>query len=449
MSLRTRIALIASAAVAVAVLAIAVTVYVAAENRLVAEVDRSLTDRLTTARTIGSLAAEVAGRGPRGGPFGDPRGFDVLYLQYTDAEGQVGVPRGQEIVLPEFSGNGADPGEIVITEATVADIHLRIANVELAGRGVLQIARSLEEVDATLASLALTLSLIGLVGIAGAALLGTVIARSSLRPIGELTDAAEKVAETKQLAERIDVEREDELGRLAGAFNEMMEALESSREQQQRLVCDAGHELRTPLTALRTNIELLAKAAELPAGDRAAIHEDLATELTELTDLVNEVVDLAAAADVTEPLSVIDLEDLAADVVARYRRRAPQPIELRADAAATISGRRTGLERAVRNLVDNAVKWSQPDSPIEIAVSGGRIAVANSGPGIDPSDRERVFDRFYRAPDARALPGSGLGLAIVKQVADSHGGAVFIEDGPRGSTVVGFEVPVEPVSDDS
>lgn len=453
MSLRTRIGLIASAAVAIAVLAIAVTVYLAAEDRLIDEVDRSLTDRLGTQRAVADLAHEISQRRPRGGPFQSARGFDVIYLQITDDIGNVGIPPGQDILLPGFPLGSGREGYAVMTEATVDGEHLRIVNVELpGGSGVFQIARSLEEVDATLASLALTLSLIGLIGIAGAAGLGLFVARSSLRPIEKLTDAAEKVAETKELAERITVDRDDELGRLAGAFNEMMEALEGSREQQRRLVRDAGHELRTPLTALRTNIEFLAKADKLPEAELAAVYADLSTELAELTDLVNEVVEVAAETDVTEPEDDIALAELAEEVVGRFRRRASQSVELRVESPATIRGRRTSLERALGNLIDNATKWSEPDGTIGVTVIGSRIAVENQGPGIAPEDRERVFDRFYRASAARSTQGSGLGLSIVKQVADSHGGRVFIDETPSGATVVGFELAKNDpglVSDDS
>lgn len=446
MSLRTRIALIASAAVAVAVLGIAVTVYVTTEDRLVEEVDRSLTDRLTAARAFESITDELRDRsGPRGrgGPFQVPRGFDVLYVQLTAADGTV-LSVGEGAVVLPVPPEGLRPGETVFTEATIDGLHLRIANVDLEGElGALQLARSLAEVDATLAALTLALTLIGIIGVGGAALLGLFVARSSLRPIGELTVAAEKVAETKMLAERIDVDRDDELGRLAGAFNEMMEALESSRDQQRRLVHDAGHELRTPLTALRTNIELLAKADKLPEPDRAALLDDLSTELAELTDLVNEVVEVASETEPAESEVTIDLEELAEGVVSRFRRRAWQEVTLTVEAPATIQGRRSRLERALGNLIDNAIKWSPADAIIAVAVDGARLAVADAGPGIAPEERHRVWDRFYRAADARSQPGSGLGLAIVKQVVDSHGGVVFIEDNAPTGTRIGFELPVD------
>jgi two-component system sensor histidine kinase MprB len=222
----------------------------------------------------------------------------------------------------------------------------------------------------------------------------------------------------------------------------MMEALEGSREQQRRLVRDAGHELRTPLTALRTNIEFLAKADELPEAAKAAVYADLSTELAELTDLVNEVVEVAAEADVAEPETDIDLGQMADEVVNRFRRRVSQSLELQVESAASLYGRRTSLERALGNLIDNAIKWSPSDAPIIVRVNGSRIVVENRGPGIAPEDRERVFDRFYRAPAARSKPGSGLGLSIVKQVVDTHAGLVFTEESATGATVVGFELPM-------
>ncbi len=444
MSLRTRIALIASSAVAVAVLAVALIVYFAARDRLIDEIDESLTDRLTTARAFGGIVESFSTPRGRRGPFQDPRGFDVLYVQLIDREGNRFVPIGQEVWLPPPSdGTTRSEGEASFTEASVDDLHLRIANVELGDAvGTLQIARSLEEVDATLASLALTLTLIGSLGIAGAAALGLFVARSSLRPIGELTEAAEQVAATKELAHRINVDRDDELGRLAAAFNEMLAELQSSKDQQRRLVRDAGHELRTPLTALRTNIELLAKAERMPEGERTAMYRDLVTELAELSDLVNEVVAVAADDDASESAQPVDLGELAEEVVLRFRRRISQELALDVLSPATVVARRNALERAVGNLVDNAAKWSPPDSTVTVAVHAGRVMVGDAGPGIPEDERELIFERFHRAAAGRSQPGSGLGLSIVKQVAESHGGQVFVDTAAAGGALVGFELPV-------
>lgn len=446
MGLRTRIALIASSAVAVAVVAIAGTVYLAAKDRLIDEVDRSLVDRATAARALGELVDvldDERGRGRGPAALRPNRGFDVIYVQLTDAAGNSIIPPTQEFGLPEPTVL-PEPGRISTSDATVEGLHLRIATLSLGeGRGTFQIARSLEEVDATLSRLAFTLVLIGLIGAGGAAALGLYVARSSLRPIGDLTEAAERVATTKELAHRIDVERGDEVGRLAAAFNEMLGALEESKQRQSRLVRDAGHELRTPLTALRTNIELLAKAADLPDEDRAAIYHDLDSELVELTDLVNEVVEVATDAEATETAATVDLGELAANVVDRYRRRTSQTIVLATTSPAVIEGHASRLERALGNLIDNAAKWSPPDSTITVAVDGGRIAVSDQGTGIADRDRERVFDRFYRSDEARGTPGSGLGLSIVKQVALSHGGSVFAEASADGGATVGLDLPGE------
>jgi len=449
-SLRARIALIASAAVTVAVLAMAVTVYIAVQDRLIREVDRSLTDRASASRGFGAIADAFGGR--RRGPFQGARGFDVLYVQVTDETGNVFVPDGQDLRLPEFVGEHRPDGRAVLREATVDGVHLRIAGVPLPnGLGVLQLGRSLEEVDATLSALALALTLVGLIGVVAAAVIGLLVARSSLRPLENLTEAAEHVAETKQLEARIEVDRKDEVGRLAGAFNEMMEALERSKSQQRQLVRDAGHELRTPLTALRTNIELLGRAPDLPSDERLSIHEDLRVELEELTKLVNEVVAVAADPDVTEPMAVVDLGELVEHVVARYRRRVTQTISVDLVDAGPVAARVGGIERAVGNLIENAAKWSPPESTVTVTVAGGLVTVADEGPGISAEDRDRVFDRFYRAEEARRKPGSGLGLAIVKQVAEAHGGRVFVESVASGAKV-GLEFPLADLasfSDDS
>jgi two-component system sensor histidine kinase MprB len=275
-------------------------------------------------------------------------------------------------------------------------------------------------------------------GVVAAAGLGFAVARSALAPVGELTRAAERVAATQELDARIPDKRGDELGRLAAAFNEMLSALEASRTQQRRLVADASHELRTPLTSLRTNIELLAKAPGLPGAEREKLLADVTAELAELGHLVAELVDLAGDPNATQEAATdVRLDELAGQVVERARRRTGTDITLDAEAV-VVRGRPAALERAIANLVDNACKWSPA---AEVCIRGGMVEVRDRGPGIEPGDRPRVFDRFFRASTARSMPGSGLGLAIVKQAVEAHGGRVWVEENPGGGAVVGFEVP--------
>jgi two-component system sensor histidine kinase MprB len=299
----------------------------------------------------------------------------------------------------------------------------------------------LTEVDATLATLAGALLVIGIVGTVVAGGIGYVVSRSAVKPIETLTEAAENVARTQDLDARIEVTTTDEVGRLGSSFNAMLAALEVSRDEQHRLVRDAGHELRTPLTALRTNIEFLAKYDDIPADDRRDLLAAAKAEVLDLSVLVNEVVAVASDRYADEPYVELSLGEIAETSVERAERRSSHPIEPTIDPS-IVRGRRSALARAVDNLLDNALKWSPDGTPVSISVQGGRVAVRDHGPGIDAEDRDLVFARFYRAAEARSKPGSGLGLAIVKQIVDDHDGSVFIEEAPGGGAVVGFRLPL-------
>jgi two-component system sensor histidine kinase MprB len=198
---------------------------------------------------------------------------------------------------------------------------------------------------------------------------------------------------------------------------------------------DASHELRTPLTAVRTNIDLLQRAPDLDPVERAALITETRLELDELTNLVTEMVELATDVRSEEPEEPVALGELVDEVTTRARRRTGRDITVTRDEPGVVLGRRSMLDRAVANLVANAVKFSPPTDPVEVVVRGTTIEVLDRGPGVAAADAERVFDRFYRAENARTLPGSGLGLAIVKQIADLHGGTVALASRPDGGAV--------------
>ena len=221
----------------------------------------------------------------------------------------------------------------------------------------------------------------------------------------------------------------------------MLGALDESQRAQRQLVADASHELRTPLTSLRTNIEVLARRSDLEPAKRAALLADLTGQLEEMSVLVTDLVEVAADGRPELEASEVQLDAVAQDAVTRAQRLAPQ-ITFRTDLQESIvHGVPSRLERAIGNLLDNAVKWSEPGSVVELRVAGGEVVVRDHGPGIDAADLPHVFDRFYRAASARALPGSGLGLAIVRQVASEHGGSVTIESPPGGGTLVRLTLP--------
>jgi two-component system sensor histidine kinase MprB len=264
-----------------------------------------------------------------------------------------------------------------------------------------------------------------------AALAARLAARRVLRPVHRLTEAVEQIRRTGDLAIPIPAEGRDEIGRLGSAFAAMTAALDGSVGAQRRLVADASHELRTPLTSLTVNLELL---AENPADAQAPLlAAEAVAQAGELKTLVNDLVDLARYGQAAFHTEDVRLDLVAERVAARAARRAP---EIAFDLAGTptlVHGDPDALERAVANLVDNAVKWSPPGGRVRISVAAGVLEVADSGPGIPDSDVEFIFDRFYRSPASRAHPGSGLGLAIVRQVAEAHGGRAEAVPGRPGA----------------
>lgn len=221
----------------------------------------------------------------------------------------------------------------------------------------------------------------------------------------------------------------------------MLEALSASRRQQHRLVMNASHELRTPLASLQTNIDVLRSEREIPEETRTAIVDDICAEISELGDLVAELVDLATDVRTDEDPMPVELVELAAPVVGRQARRTQRTIELDVRQRAVVEARPQAVSRAIRNLVENAAKFSPDETSITVIVDGGAVTVLDAGPGIPEADRSMVFDRFHRVETTRTMPGSGLGLAIVKQVADVHGGSVSATEAPGGGAAVGFVLP--------
>ena len=436
MSFRARIAISSAAAVALAVVLASALVYVVAHGQLRAPIDEAL----------GRRAAEILQHelgvfeGPSGVPFlavrpefGEARG----YVQLVKADGTVLVPPLQELKLPvgdDVLSVAGSQGEAFWTDTNVSGTHLRVFTFAYGPHSAVQVARPLTEVDQSLDRIGILLLLIAVSGVAIAALLGLVVSRAALAPVRRLTETAERVSETRDLSERIDVSGRDELSRLATSFNTMLAGLEDSTRAQRQLVADASHELRTPLTSLRTNIEVLASDRALPAGERGRLLSDVVEQLGEMTTLVAELIELARAEQQTVEPEDVRLDLLTADAVERARRNRPG-VEFSAELEETVvRGVPATIERAIANLLDNAAKWTPSGGEVEVRVRDGRLTVRDHGPGIADEDLPYVFDRFYRARSARGMPGSGLGLAIVRQVAEAHGGDVLAEQVEGGGT---------------
>jgi two-component system, OmpR family, sensor histidine kinase MprB len=312
---------------------------------------------------------------------------------------------------------------------------VRAGRLPISSVGLVRAGRPLTEANATIASVRWLLIGLTLGGALAAALLGRLAANAVLRPVRTLAGAVRDVSATRDLARRIPVSGRDEVASLADDFNAMLAALDDSQQAQQQLIADASHELRTPLTAHRANIELLARP-DLPVERRRRVLGAAVRSIEELSALVGDLIQAARdgrSVDAREPLA---LDELVSAAVERARHRAPG---LRFDSRlepCRIVGARSRLERAVDNVLDNAIKWSPPGGTVDIRVADGTLTVRDHGPGIAEADLPHVFDRFYRAAAARALPGSGLGLAIVKQTVDDHAGSVAIANADGGGVLI-------------
>ncbi|MFF8098024.1 ATP-binding protein [Streptomyces sp. NPDC016675] len=410
------------------------------------------------AQVVQDLRAEVRERRMSPGDFSSSApGHDIVRPARTDVQvlgpdGGISDPAGPRLPVTGADrrvAGAADAGRTVQHEDVgVGRDVFRVATVSLGGgRGAVQVAQEFSGTEDLLRALQRRTLLLMAAVVTAAGLFGWWLARRITRRLVVLTSAAENVARTRRLGVPVPVTGPDEVGRLGRAFDLMLGRLAQSEEDQRRLVQDAGHELRTPLTSLRTNISLLRRIDELPPDAREELVADLGQEARELTDLVNELVELAAGQSAGEPPQRVDLAGIAHDVAAQARRRTGREIAVRVGGATVTDGRPALLTRALTNLVENAAKFD-PDGtgPIEIAVSGParpgtiRIEVRDRGPGISDADLARVFDRFYRAAAARSRPGSGLGLSIVREVALAHGGAPFAVRRDGGGSVIGFTV---------
>ncbi|MEO6792676.1 MAG: HAMP domain-containing sensor histidine kinase [Mycobacterium sp.] len=437
LSLRWRVMLLAMSMVALVVVLMAVAVYAVISAALYNDIDNQLQSRTEMLIASGSLAA-------------DPRKA-IEGTAYSDVNAMLVNP-GRSIYTANQPGQrlpvgpqekAVIRGELFLSRRTAAG--QRVLAVHLPNGSTLLISKSLAPTRAVTMKLRWVLLVVGGVGVVVAAVAGGMVTRTGLRPVGRLTDAAERVARTDDLRP-IPVYGSDELARLTEAFNAMLRSLAESRERQARLVADAGHELKTPLTSLRTNVELLMASAApgaptLPEEEMADLRADAIGQIEELSTLVGDLVDLTRDDQREAVFERVDLPEVVDRSMERVRRRRNDvefdiqvvPWQVHGDAA--------GLSRAVLNMLDNAAKWSPSGGVVRLRMrqidpTHIEIVVSDQGPGIPESERALVFERFFRSDSARAMPGSGLGLAIVKQVVLKHGGTITVED-----TVAGGQPP--------
>jgi len=445
-SLRARLTVVTAAAVAVVVTLASVIVFLLMRSDLRGQADDSLRSR-----------GELIQRRPFVLRAFDDRFFDELprpsfgaardYVQLVSASGQTARPpneQGAVPVGPRTLAVASGRSDAFFQDVSVDGVHARVFTVPLADGVALQVVRPLDDVDRELRRLGFFLLLVSLAGVAVAGAGGALVSRAALTPVRRLTDAAERVARTGDASERVPAAGKDELSRLAGAFNTMLATLEDSIETQRRFVADASHELRTPLTSLQTNIDVLVRRSRLSRQDRERLLGDLLRESQEMRGIVAGLLELARGDDGELERQETHLDELVAACVERARSHFPG-LEWHAELEPTVlEGVPQRLERAVWNLLENAGKWSAPNGTVEISLGNGELLVRDHGPGISDEDKPLVFERFYRAAPARAMPGSGLGLSIVRDVAEAHGGTVTAEDAEGGGALLRLRLPGTP-----
>jgi two-component system sensor histidine kinase MprB len=446
-TLHRRLSLLAGAAVALAVAAASVGLYVTVRGALRGEVDRSLETR-RDALVVDEIAPQPEDARPDSGsaiddPLADePFGGEEVYAQVVAADPSAAVPAPGEVALPvgeRERGVAAGREPAFFTDVDVDGEHLRVLTATIRPGLAVQLARPLDEVDSTLGTVTLVLFGFTAGSLVLGALFGGLVARRLLGPLRRLGEATRRVRSTHDLGARVDAAGRDEVAGLAQDFNAMLEALEESDRAQRQLVADASHELRTPVTSLRTYLEFLRRESALPEHERGEVLDEAVDQVEELAALIADLVELQRGQQdvVREPLR---LDLVVAEAVERARRRSPAVVLEDSLEPVTVHGSADLLLRAVNNLLDNAAKWSPAGGRVEISVAGAVVTVRDHGPGFEPADLPRVFDRFYRSLEARKLPGSGLGLAIVKQVAEAHGGRMSAANALGGGAVLTLDL---------
>lgn len=434
--------------VALAVLSIGTAAYFTARESMYNQLDQELVEVASYA--AGPISTDVEGMG----------GLNVSALQSANVslalirtDGRVwrvpGMrasinPGVQEIAIARTQqgsstrsmlGNDGQPYRVVA-----------VPLISESGRYALVLARPLGPTLATLRDIGWMVSAFGIFFIGVAGWLGFYSGRQLTRPLRDLSGAVTRVAETDEL-NPIGTYTDDELGELSRSFDTMMHSLASSRDRQRRLIADAGHELRTPLTSMRTNVELLVadeKSGMLPPGARSEILADVAAQLGEFTSLVGDLVQLSRDEVVQASPEPLDFADVVASAVERAKRRGPG---LDFDVVLEpyfVVGEPDTLERAVTNLLDNAVKFSPEGGTVHAHLVDGELNIWDEGPGVAEEDLDKIFDRFYRSNKARNTPGTGLGLSIVAHTAKAHGGTVVASNEPGAGAKFTMKLPAAP-----
>ncbi len=445
-TLRARLVLAATGAILVAVALFALATVVVVNDELRGSLDQALQQR---AQQVAELAVSAPAVLTDPGALESPVSGRQIAVEVLDHRGRL-LARSQTLgarLLPSdrlarTALTAGRPG-YENTRLGGRPFRLYAAPIAEAGGpaagGVVLVASDTTDIDHTVGRLGVLLALSG----AGAALLAAVAAavltRGGLRPLRRLAAAAAEIERTADPARRLpEPPAADEVGALTGVLNRMLSSLDRARSSERRFLADASHELRTPVTALRGNIEYA-----LRHGAGAAVLDDLRQDAMRLARLVDDLLVLERVGTQTaaQP-AALELDRLVSDVVSSEH---DERVVVATLEPLTVRGDPDALARALHNLIENALVHGPAHRPVSVSLrrngDNAALSVSDEGPGPPSSERERLFERFWRGEQTEGRPGSGLGLSIVQAIAETHGGQVQVQ-----GSVFTIELPLDGLS---
>jgi two-component system OmpR family sensor kinase len=468
MTIRLRLTLAYTAILAVTLFLFGLALYLLLENRLLSEVDNQLQVRgQEVVRQIQVI---------EGFPFGFGKlveipSFDIfaapdLFIQVLDVYGEVQARSDNlsDQVLPITSEtlDLVREGNRFLETYTVNGHPIRVYYLPFSYKdsliGIIQVATPLSGIESSLGTLRRVLLVVGLLIIAAAAGVGWLLAREALKPVDRIISATEQIQEGKDLGKRIRIKYpNDEIGRLSETINLMLSRLQAAYNQmeksikiQRRFVSDASHELRSPLTTIRGNAEWLIKTDQESAPEKTKEEMkkqlglyreawyDIFDETKRMSSMVDDLLVLARSdAQAPIPKGEVPIRDWLEEIARKAAHVDRGPgfktwIDIEKPEDPLLLGNRELLDRMVWVLLDNAFKYtSEGEVRLEAGLSPDKarliLRVSDTGIGIAARDLPYVFDRFYRADQARDRSGTGLGLSIAQSIATEHGGTITVE----------------------
>lgn len=454
LSLRTTVGLVVAAAVALTAGIMGSVLFFSVRQSLYKAVDVSLRARLEAPLNAGDVTKD------NGQTTTPANGTPVVVVDGVTSDGQVHV-------LGETFGVPARPIDIVMTHrppytsvfsnARSSDGQdLRVLTQNIQPDVAIRAMRPLTETQQLLTRLAFLLIGVGFMAVVIGMLFGVLLTRWATEPLTKVAAALRAIGrqetEPDEPLPALEDSGPSEIREVVVAVSDLQQAVTESRDQQRRLVEDAGHELKTPLASLRANVQFAQLAGDSagPVGDAL---KSAVAELDELTRMVEELLQLAKHSAEPAPVERLDMSEIVRATAERVARRSGRVVRIEGpvDESITVLAPRNAMESAFGNLLDNAVKFSPDASPLVAYIHPNgktvEVGVRDAGPGIPDEYREVVFERFHRVPNARGVPGSGLGLAIVAQVAQGAGGEAYAAAAPEGGALVAMVLPLAQGSD--